>query len=124
MTSGRLTPAPRTLISTSPGPGRGTGPRVRPMTSGPPLPLISTKRISAGTASAGLTGTTHLLRATTRATIVDIETAAQPRAPFAAQGGRNPCAQPGTIAGRACFTWGSDRWAQAPGRGRMAGPGA
>src|SRR5690625_431635 len=40
--SGRLTPAAQTAINTSPGPGRGSGPRTRVSCSGPPEALTST----------------------------------------------------------------------------------
>src|SRR5215218_4852960 len=46
--SGRLTPAAVTRISTSCGPGRGTGPVPRVSTSGPPGPAMSIKRIDCG----------------------------------------------------------------------------
>src|SRR5690349_14984613 len=48
-TSGRLTPAAATRISTSPGPGCGTGRVCGCKTSGPPGSLMAMAVISAGT---------------------------------------------------------------------------
>src|SRR3989344_1925304 len=48
-TSGRLTPAAATRISTSPGPGRGTGRVSGTKTSGPPGALIAMARMLSGT---------------------------------------------------------------------------
>ena len=49
--SGRLIPAAATWISTSPGPGRGTGRLAATSTSGPPGPAGSTADIVSGSVS-------------------------------------------------------------------------